>query len=135
MIEYGTGERFHTGEKAARTVAREGRDIHSPDLLARLIRSSGTFGKVESFKADRRGKLRFSRNIRAVQAKLKSRNALTRALAKRSKVAKALRSGHPTGRVVAKPFFVRTFKATVGAVQTAQLAVLKREVEAAARAA
>jgi hypothetical protein len=50
-------------------------------------------------------------------------------------IMRAIGKGRPTGRVVAKPFFVKAVKAAVPAAQAAQLAVLKRELEAAASAA
>ena len=38
-----------------------------------------------------------------------------------------------TGRVMAKPFFQKAWRSSIGAMQAAQVAVLKREIEALAR--
>jgi hypothetical protein len=131
LIEYGTGERFQTGEKAARDAARKLVGLLTPETLGDVLRSTGTFGQFSVAKLNRRGRIEFSRTIREAQARMKRGNIAVRL----SAVGRAIRRGRVTGRVRPRPFFKRAFQSAVGRVQAAQLAVLKREIEAAARAA
>lgn len=128
LIEYGTGERFHTGEKAARSAARKLGGLLTSKTLRDVLASTGVFGTVSIVGRNLRGKIAFSRIIRETQAKIKSGDLIARF----SKIGKAIHGGHPTGRVRANPFFLKAFRAAVPGVQAAQLAVLRREIEAAA---
>jgi hypothetical protein len=69
--------------------------------------------------------LQFTRRIDATPMTLRRAKAIRREIGK----------GRGTGRVKARPFFVRTVKATAPAMHAAQLAVLRRELEAAVSAA
>ena len=99
LIEYGTGERFRTGMKAAK---RSGN--------AELIRKATT--------------------LRNIQKKINKLGTLGLRVGKFT--SERLGTG-ATGRVTAKPFFQRAWRSSVGAMQAAQVAVLRREIEAAAR--
>lgn len=108
LIEYGTTERFRTGQKATK---RTGMPVGAFGEFGKEIRAAQDFT---------RGKQRRGRSMTARRAR---------------KIMAAIGKGAPTGRVVAKPFFQRAVRSAVPRVQAAQLAVLKREVEAAATAA
>lgn len=98
LIEFGTGERFHTGERK---------------------RVEGS-----AFVTHGRG------TLRDVQSRIKKEQRLGRSA---KAVAADLRRGKRTGRVTPRPFFRRAWQGSMRAMQSAQVAVLRREIEAAAR--
>lgn len=125
LIERGTAERFHTGERESRRAKRDLAGIATPETLQAVLESTGAFG-------------RFGAEVRAAQDR--SRGQITnrnRNISRRRArfILREIAKGRPTGRVRAKPFFVKTVKATTPASQAAQLAVMRRELDAAVRAA
>lgn len=132
LIEYGTGERFHTGEKSARQTAKRLRPYQGERSIRRLLTATGTFGKHSAPAWNRKGQLRFARTLRDVQAKIKRGQRLRRS---ERAVAVDLARGRRTGRVQPHPFFERIWRSVVGRVQSVQAAVLRREIESAAKAA
>lgn len=116
LIEQGTGERFHTGEKKTR---------------ATLI-PTGAFGKHSVSRMNRHGRAQWSRTIRDVQSKIKKQQSLSR---REQPIAADIQRGRRTGKVQARPFFKRAWQGSIAAGQAAKVAVLKRELESAARAA
>lgn len=109
LIEYGTGQRHHTGEKAARA-AMAGGD-------ASLMTRHG---------------VRFGKPIKDIQDRIKKGQRLNRP---GRLVAESIRRGKSTGRVQAKPFFKKAWERVRPQVLTEQARVLGREIEAAARVA
>lgn len=116
LIEYGTQERFQTGQKAGQ---------RGVDAITKLT----SLGYRTSETA-----------LQAAQREVatgKARSKVARAVAKGHRVGRAtladLRRGRRTGRVRPKPFFKRTVQATAGAARAAMIDVLKREIPAAAR--
>lgn len=127
LIEEGTAERFHTGERESGRIARALGGRATPQTLQAAVESAGAFGR-HAFK---NGRLTDRGVLRRTQDAIRRGNVLARF----SKVARDIEGGRSTGRVTARPFFRRTVKATAPAMHAAQLAVLKRELEAAASAA
>lgn len=144
LIEYGTAERFWTGEKRARQAAAVytarfhlGKRDSGAFLRAQLA-AAGSFGRQEAvgwnFRRDAsKQSLVFSRNIRAAMGYSGMRSMLSR---KRHRdILADVRSGRSTGRVVARPFFEKAFRRAVRYVQEAQTQVLREEINRAWRAA
>ncbi len=140
LIEQGTIERFHTGEKAARAFAavttaryRAGR-FDSAKYVRASLASTGSFGRsnVAGWSTGKNKRLEFSRNLRDVQQRL-SKGQTLRGIHKA--IAADYGKGKRTGRITAKPFFQKAWRGAIAATQAAQLVVLRREIEAAARGA
>lgn len=129
LIEFGTAERFHTGEKLARATARRLNPGQGGSWIKGILASTGSFGEHSVVKWDRRGKLKFSRIIRNVQQAIRTGQALPR---RQAKIAISISKGKRTGRVRPKPFFVKAWRSVIAAVSTAQANRLGREIEAAA---
>jgi hypothetical protein len=138
LIEYGTGKRFHTGEKAAREFAavtsaraKAGKQ-DSAAYVSAVLAKTGSFGRSNPAKFSRNLNLRFATTLRDVQERVKKGQRLKRY---QKAIAKDLRTGKSTGRVNARPFFKKAWERVRPAVLNEQARVLGREIEAAARVA
>lgn len=118
LIEYGTKERFQTGQKAA------------VKQLAALTAIGSLGHRVDGGRVS---------DAKLAIATGKARSKVARRIAKGTSVSRAeradLRSGRRTGRVTPRPFFKRVVKATAAAARAALIAVLRREIPAEARTA
>ena len=121
LVERGTQERFHTGQRMAERRLRQLRAFQATPIRG--------FGRGN-----------FAPAIQRTMSDIaigKARSRLARAIAGGQSASPAaladLRKGKATGRVRARPFLARIVAAAAPAVHRAQAEVLKREVEAAWR--